>query len=190
MEEIWKKYLPKTGRQRSEPSKAERVLAKTAGEVRGDEGVARCQWRPEESSFSLNKLLVLLEDFDTPFIPNKLQLGRRLAQCLNPSLPNGVHQNTLAVYRLVFKNLSLENLSWSEDLGIFSMGIFPFLKFCSVQVDSFHAGEIWRSRAHPGILPSFGKSVGSLSPCPNSFCVANARWKRWEGKEPVSLHRW
>jgi hypothetical protein len=43
MEEIWKKYLPKTGRQRFEPSKVKRIFATTAGEIRGDEGMARCQ---------------------------------------------------------------------------------------------------------------------------------------------------
>ena len=76
----------------------------------------------------------ILEDYRTPFIPNKQLLARRLAQCLNPIWPIGVHQKSLEIYSLVFSNLSLGGLSWAEDLGMFSMGLFPFLRYCSVQL--------------------------------------------------------
>ena len=64
----------------------------------------------------------------------KIVLARNLAQCLNPQLPIGVHQKTIRIYELIFKNLALDGLSWAEDLGLFSMGLLPFMKFCSVQV--------------------------------------------------------
>lgn len=31
-------------------------------------------------------------------IPQKLWVGKRLAQCMNPALPTGVHQRALDVY--------------------------------------------------------------------------------------------
>lgn len=31
-------------------------------------------------------------------IPRKLLVAKRLSQCLNPALPNGVHQRALDVY--------------------------------------------------------------------------------------------
>lgn len=35
-------------------------------------------------------------------VPNKVIVAKRLAQCLNPSLPSGVHQKALEVYEYVF----------------------------------------------------------------------------------------
>ena len=77
----------------------------------------------------------MLEDYHTPFIPEKLTLAKRLAQCLNPQLPVGIHRKALYVYTKIFDNLKLRGDSaWSSDLGIYSVGIFAFFKHCSVQV--------------------------------------------------------
>ena len=35
-------------------------------------------------------------------IPSKMTVGSRLSQCLNPTLPSGVHQKTLEVYSFIF----------------------------------------------------------------------------------------
>jgi hypothetical protein len=35
-------------------------------------------------------------------IPRKLIVAKRLAQCLNPALPSGVHQRALDVYAVIF----------------------------------------------------------------------------------------
>lgn len=35
-------------------------------------------------------------------IPRKLIVSKRLAQCLNPALPSGVHQRALDVYSYIF----------------------------------------------------------------------------------------
>lgn len=40
-------------------------------------------------------------------IPFKLNLAKRLAQCLNPALPAGVHQKTLEVYEMVFRKIGV-----------------------------------------------------------------------------------
>lgn len=39
---------------------------------------------------------------DLPIVPHKVLVAKRLAQCLNPSLPSGVHQKTLEVYTYIF----------------------------------------------------------------------------------------
>lgn len=39
---------------------------------------------------------------DLPVVPHKVLVSKRLAQCLNPSLPSGVHQKTLEVYTYIF----------------------------------------------------------------------------------------
>lgn len=35
-------------------------------------------------------------------VPHKVLVSKRLAQCLNPSLPSGVHQKALEVYTYIF----------------------------------------------------------------------------------------
>lgn len=42
-------------------------------------------------------------------IPRKLIVAKRLAQCLNPALPNGVHQRALDVYAHVLAVLGVCN---------------------------------------------------------------------------------
>lgn len=39
---------------------------------------------------------------DLPMVPRKVTVSKRLAQCLNPSLPSGVHQKALEVYSYIF----------------------------------------------------------------------------------------
>ena len=52
----------------------------------------------------------------------QVTLAKRLAQCLNPSLPSGVHNKALKAYDLVFAHLSRARLV--ADLAIFSIGLF------------------------------------------------------------------
>lgn len=40
-------------------------------------------------------------------IPHKKVVAKRLAQCLDPDLPSGVHQKTLEVYGYVFSVLKV-----------------------------------------------------------------------------------
>ena len=39
---------------------------------------------------------------DQSVVPHKVLISKRLAQCLNPSLPSGVHQKALEVYTYIF----------------------------------------------------------------------------------------
>ncbi|KAG9033005.1 hypothetical protein FRB95_000667 [Tulasnella sp. JGI-2019a] len=81
----------------------------------------------------LTKLLKTLQSF-TQFkeIPRKLLVGKRLAQCLNPALPTGVHQRALDVYSQVLSVLGPDGLQ--SDLQIWSSGLFPFFAYSATSV--------------------------------------------------------
>jgi hypothetical protein len=69
---------------------------------------------------------------DINVIPDKRTVARRLAQCLNPSLPSGVHQKTLELYDLVFALQGEDNLC--RDLSLYLPGISSTLTFASLTV--------------------------------------------------------
>ncbi|KAJ9112078.1 hypothetical protein QFC22_006377 [Naganishia vaughanmartiniae] len=65
-------------------------------------------------------------------IPHKLIIAKRLAQGLNPALPNGVHSRSLDVYRLIL--LSIGPAGLTRDLQIWSSGLLPFFQYASTAV--------------------------------------------------------
>jgi hypothetical protein len=85
-------------------------------------------------------------------IPRKLVVAKRLAQCLNPALPTGVHQRALEVYvhilavlgvrimlsvlhtraSLIILVLKAEGLK--RDLSLWSPGLFPFFEYAATSV--------------------------------------------------------
>ncbi|KAF8845997.1 hypothetical protein BDN67DRAFT_891629, partial [Paxillus ammoniavirescens] len=65
-------------------------------------------------------------------IPHKLIVAKRLAQCLNPALPTGVHQRALDVYNHILSVLGTEGLK--RDLPLWSSGLFPFFEYASTSV--------------------------------------------------------
>ncbi|KAJ6127064.1 hypothetical protein N7523_002676 [Penicillium sp. IBT 18751x] len=82
----------------------------------------------------LSRLLKALQTHppDQPVVPHKLLVSKRLAQCLNPSLPSGVHQKALEVYTYIFGLIKLEGLS--HDLPLYLPGLAPTLTFASLSV--------------------------------------------------------
>ncbi|KAH6916730.1 Dopey, N-terminal-domain-containing protein [Coprinopsis sp. MPI-PUGE-AT-0042] len=78
----------------------------------------------------------LLKTFQTYMqfkeIPKKLIVAKRLAQCLNPALPTGVHQRALEVYTHILSVLGLEGLK--RDLALWSAGLFPFFEYAATSV--------------------------------------------------------
>ena len=60
----------------------------------------------------LSRLLKALQSHpeDIRVIPHKALVAKRLAQCMNPSLPSGVHQKTLDVYTFIFSVLDVSTL--------------------------------------------------------------------------------
>ncbi|KAK2750586.1 hypothetical protein FQN57_002657 [Myotisia sp. PD_48] len=65
-------------------------------------------------------------------VPNEELVAKRLAQCMNPLLPSGVHQKALEVYRFIFELLKSDGLA--RDLAIYLPGIAPTLTFASLSV--------------------------------------------------------
>ncbi|KAJ5168738.1 uncharacterized protein N7482_004332 [Penicillium canariense] len=82
----------------------------------------------------LSRLLKALQShpLDQPVVPHKALVSKRLAQCLNPSLPSGVHQKALEVYTYIFGLIKLEGLS--HDLPLYLPGLAPTLTFASLTV--------------------------------------------------------
>ena len=52
-------------------------------------------------------------------------IAKRLAQCLHPALPSGVHSKALETYNLIFKLVGPTRLA--NELFIFSAGKFDIL---------------------------------------------------------------
>lgn len=65
-------------------------------------------------------------------VPRKLLIGKRLAQCLHPALPSGVHLKALECYDLILKQIGTNRLA--QDLFIYSAGLFPVLSQASITV--------------------------------------------------------
>ncbi|CAG7554488.1 unnamed protein product [Fusarium equiseti] len=82
----------------------------------------------------LNKLLKALQarPKSVNAIPSKATVAKRLSQCLNPSLPSGVHQKALELYSLVFSVIGKDGLS--RDLPLYLPGLATVLSFASLSV--------------------------------------------------------
>ena len=67
-------------------------------------------------------------------LTDKISLAKRLAQCLNQSLPSGVHEMDLEVYSMLFDNIKLNNNNFlGDNLGLYSAGLFPFFIYASAK---------------------------------------------------------
>ena len=77
-------------------------------------------------------LKVLMGHAKFPVIPRKLTIGKRLAQCMHPNLPSGVHLKALETYDLIFKRIGRKGLA--QDLFTYSAGLFPLLGQAAMSV--------------------------------------------------------
>ena len=78
------------------------------------------------------EILVILKknekEIDFSKISTKPLLEKRLAQCLNPDVPNGVHEVIIDIYSCLLSNISSQqNSSLQDNLGLYLSGLFPFL---------------------------------------------------------------
>ncbi|XP_057268508.1 protein dopey-1 isoform X7 [Pezoporus wallicus] len=78
----------------------------------------------------LNK--VLQNNAKYQVVPKKLTVGKRLAQCLHPALPGGVHRKALETYEIIFKIIGPKRLA--KDLFLYSSGLFPLLANAAMSV--------------------------------------------------------
>ena len=65
-------------------------------------------------------------------IPKNILIGKRLAQCLHPALPSGVHLKALETYDLIFKCIGTDKLA--EDIFTYCSGLFPLLGYAAINV--------------------------------------------------------
>ncbi|KAJ2824204.1 hypothetical protein IWW50_003440, partial [Coemansia erecta] len=91
-------------------------------------------------------------------IPHKETVGKRLAQCLNPALPTGVHQKALGIYEQIFRQIGPQQLK--ADLALYAYGLFPFMRNASLNTK-------------PQLLDIFSQTFVPLGvhlrPCMKSF---------------------
>ncbi|CAG8949634.1 hypothetical protein HYFRA_00007868 [Hymenoscyphus fraxineus] len=82
----------------------------------------------------LGRLLKSLQARPTSIsaVPSKAIVAKRLAQCLNPSLPSGVHQKAIEVYAYIFSMIGKDGLS--RDLPLYFPGLASTLSFASLSV--------------------------------------------------------
>ncbi|XP_017325079.2 protein dopey-2 isoform X2 [Ictalurus punctatus] len=78
----------------------------------------------------LNK--ALQSNLKYSLLPRRLIIGKRLAQCLHPALPSGVHLKALETYEVIFKIIGTKWLA--RDLFIYSSGLFPLLSHAAMSV--------------------------------------------------------
>uniref|UniRef100_A0A3Q4GST9 DOP1 leucine zipper like protein B n=1 Tax=Neolamprologus brichardi TaxID=32507 RepID=A0A3Q4GST9_NEOBR len=82
---------------------------------------------------SLGKLNKALQtNLRYSLLPKRLIIGKRLAQCLHPALPSGVHLKALETYEVIFKIIGTKWLA--KDLFIYSSGLFPLLAHAAMAV--------------------------------------------------------
>jgi len=77
---------------------------------------------------------VLLAHMKYPIIPRRILISKRLAQCMHPALPSGVHQKALETYDIIFKCMGTNRLA--AELFIYSAGLFPLLANAALNVRS------------------------------------------------------
>uniref|UniRef100_A0A452V4A2 DOP1 leucine zipper like protein B n=1 Tax=Ursus maritimus TaxID=29073 RepID=A0A452V4A2_URSMA len=82
---------------------------------------------------SLGKLNKALQsNLRYSLLPRRLVISKRLAQCLHPALPSGVHLKALETYEIIFKIVGTKWLA--KDLFLYSCGLFPLLANAAMSV--------------------------------------------------------
>ncbi|KAL0615631.1 Protein dopey-2 [Plecturocebus cupreus] len=76
--------------------------------------------------------MALQSNLKYSLLPRRLLISKRLAQCLHPALPSGVHLKALETYEIIFKIVGTKWLA--KDLFLYSCGLFPLLAHAAVSV--------------------------------------------------------
>ncbi|XP_031436903.1 protein dopey-2 [Clupea harengus] len=114
---------------------------------------------------SLGKLNKALQsNLKYSLLPRRLIIGKRLAQCLHPALPSGVHLKALETYEIIFKIIGTKWLA--RDLFIYSSGLFPLLSHAPMAVKPVLLGlyERYFLPLQRALLPSLQAFVMGLLP--------------------------
>ncbi|KAK4497319.1 hypothetical protein PRZ48_011769 [Zasmidium cellare] len=132
--------------------KADKTLKRYAATI--ERALASWEISPEEWADYIAFLARLLKAIqthpkDAPFLPHSRSIATRLAQCLNPALPSGVHQKSLEVYTYIFSTFGNEYIS--GHLHEFLPGLSAVLSFASLSV-------------RPALYDLFENHIVTLSP--------------------------
>lgn len=97
-------------------------------------------------------------------LPRRLIISKRLAQCLHPALPSGVHLKALETYEIIFKIIGTKWLS--RDLFLYSSGLFPLLFHAAMSVKPILLGlyETYFLPLQRSLLPSLQAFITGLLP--------------------------
>ncbi|KAL7987933.1 hypothetical protein Chor_006852 [Crotalus horridus] len=99
------------------------------------------EWADLISSLGkLNK--VLQNNAKYQVVPKKLTIGKRLAQCLHPALPGGVHRKALETYEIVFKIIGPKRLA--KDLFLYRTNTLLEKVAAAVDQSAFYSA-LWGS---------------------------------------------
>ena len=83
------------------------------------------------------------KEIDFSKISTKHMLAKRLAQCLNPQLPAGLHEAVLETYEIILKDILLKNNNLlGENLGFYASGLFPFFQNASINNKIIYINKI------------------------------------------------
>ncbi|XP_078088895.1 protein DOP1B isoform X2 [Mustelus asterias] len=114
---------------------------------------------------SLGKLNKALQsNLKYSLLPKRLIIGKRLAQCLHPALPIGVHLKALETYEVIFKIIGTKWLA--KDLFFYSAGLFPLLGNAAMSVKPVLLGlyEKYYLPLHKSLNPSLQAFITGLLP--------------------------
>uniref|UniRef100_A0A6I8N6C1 DOP1 leucine zipper like protein B n=1 Tax=Ornithorhynchus anatinus TaxID=9258 RepID=A0A6I8N6C1_ORNAN len=111
---------------------------------------------------SLGKLSKALQsNLKYSLLPRRLIISKRLAQCLHPALPSGVHLKALETYEIIFKIVGTKCCR-----PAFCCGLFPLLAHAAMSVKPTLLGlyEKYFLPLHRSLLPSLQAFVTGLLP--------------------------
>uniref|UniRef100_A0A4W3JKB1 DOP1 leucine zipper like protein B n=1 Tax=Callorhinchus milii TaxID=7868 RepID=A0A4W3JKB1_CALMI len=114
---------------------------------------------------SLGKLNKALQsNLKYSLLPKRLIISKRLAQCLHPALPSGVHLKALETYEVIFKIIGAKWLS--KDLFFYSSGLFPLLGNAAMSVKPALLGlyEKYYLPLQKSLCPSLQAFITGLLP--------------------------
>ncbi|XP_053420170.1 protein dopey-2 isoform X2 [Nycticebus coucang] len=124
------------------------------------------EWADLISSLGkLNKVCEALQsNLKYSLLPRRLIISKRLAQCLHPALPSGVHLKALETYEIIFKIVGTKWLA--KDLFLYSCGLFPLLAHAAMSVRPVLLGlyEKYFLPLQKLLLPSLQAFVVGLLP--------------------------
>ncbi|XP_048459001.1 protein dopey-2-like [Rhincodon typus] len=108
--------------------------------------------------------LALQSNLKYSLLPKRLIISKRLAQCLHPALPIGVHLKALETYEVIFKIIGTKWLA--KDLFFYSSGLFPLLGNAAMSVKPVLLGlyEKYYLPLHKSLNPSLQAFITGLLP--------------------------